>query len=82
MILDRGEILDIRKNARGWAIVAVSFLILMFIFATCISCMGVYVKPVSEDFGNPQNFLYTYHYHTSFCHDAFLYAGRKDAGNV
>ncbi|MDE8733125.1 MFS transporter [Eubacteriales bacterium DFI.9.88] len=46
--------MDIRKNARGWAIVAVSFLILMFIFATCISCMGVYVKPVSEDLGIPR----------------------------
>ncbi len=42
------------KNFRGWAIVAVSFLILMFIFATCISCMGVYVKPVSEALGIPR----------------------------
>lgn len=42
------------KNFRGWAIVAVSFLILMFIFSTCISCMGVYVKPVSEALGIPR----------------------------
>lgn len=42
------------KNFRAWAIVAVSFLILMFIFATCISCMGVYVKPVSEELGIPR----------------------------
>lgn len=39
------------KNYRGWAIVFVSFLILMFIFATCISCMGVYLKPITEEFG-------------------------------
>ena len=38
-------------NYRGWVIVAVSFLILMFIFATCISCMGVYLKPVTDEFG-------------------------------
>lgn len=38
-------------NNRRWAIVSVCFLILMLIFATCISCMGVYVKPVTEEFG-------------------------------
>lgn len=41
-------------NGRGWAIVLVSFLILMFIFATCISCMGVYVIPVSESLNIPR----------------------------
>lgn len=39
------------KNVRGWAIVFVSFLILMLIFATCVSCMGAYMKPVTEDLG-------------------------------
>ena len=40
-----------KKNIRGWGIVVVSFLTLMILFATAINCMGVFLKPVSEDFG-------------------------------
>lgn len=43
--------MNTEKNYRGWAVVAVSFLILMFILATCVSCMGVYMKPVTAEFG-------------------------------
>ena len=42
------------NSARSWAIVVISFLILMFILATCVSCMGVYVIPVSESLGIPR----------------------------
>ena len=40
-----------KKNIRGWGIVVVSFLALMILFATAVNCMGVFLKPVSEDFG-------------------------------
>ena len=40
-----------KKNIRGWGIVVVSFLTLMILFATAVNCMGVFLKPVSEDFG-------------------------------
>ena len=39
------------KNIRGWLIVVTSFVVLMFVFAACISCMGIYLKPVCEEFG-------------------------------
>lgn len=39
------------KNIRAWLIVATSFVILMIVFAACISCMGIYLKPVCEEFG-------------------------------
>ena len=40
-----------KNNVRAWLIVCTSFLIMSVIFATCISCMGVYVKPVAADLG-------------------------------
>ena len=40
-----------QNNVRAWLIVCTSFLIMSVIFATCISCMGVYVKPVAADLG-------------------------------
>lgn len=40
-----------KDNIRRWLIVAMSFMIMFLIFATCISCMGIYIKPVSEEFG-------------------------------
>ena len=46
--METTEVIRKNYNARGWAIVAVSFLIQVFIFATCISSMGVYMVPVSE----------------------------------
>ena len=40
-----------KNNVRAWLIVCTSFLIMSVIFATCIRCMGVYVKPVAADLG-------------------------------
>lgn len=39
------------KNIRGWLVVIAGFLLTFFIFTTSISCMGVYIKPVSENLG-------------------------------
>ena len=38
-------------SIRSWMIVGVSFTLMFILFATCISCMGVYVKPVIESLG-------------------------------
>ena len=40
-----------KDNIRKWLIVVTSFLIMGIVFGTCISCMGVYVKPVAADLG-------------------------------
>lgn len=37
-----------KVSIRKWLIVFTSFLIMGIVFGTCISCMGVYVKPVAE----------------------------------
>lgn len=47
----RGENLKLSEKTRAWLIVGSSFLMMFFIFATCISCMGIYLKPVTEAFG-------------------------------
>lgn len=39
------------KNIKGWLVVLTCFLLMFFIFTTSISCMGVYIKPVSEALG-------------------------------
>lgn len=39
------------KNIKGWLVVLACFLLMFFIFTTSISCMGVYIKPVSEALG-------------------------------
>ncbi len=39
------------KNVKGWLVVLTSFLLMFLIFTTSISCMGVYIKPVSEALG-------------------------------
>lgn len=39
------------ENSRRNIIVICGFLLMFFIFATSISCMGIYLKPVSESFG-------------------------------
>lgn len=41
----------VNKNIAGWLVVTASFLLMFFIFTTSISCMGLYVKAVSEDLG-------------------------------
>lgn len=38
-------------NMHEILIVISCFLMMFFIFATCVSCMGIYVTPVAEDFG-------------------------------
>ena len=43
--------MESEKNIKGWLVVAACFLLMFFIFTTSISCMGVYIKPVSEDLG-------------------------------
>lgn len=42
---------NISDNLRRNIIVVCGFLTMFFIFATSISCMGIYLKPVSETFG-------------------------------
>ena len=39
------------RNIKGWLVVLTCFLLMFFIFTTSISCMGVYIKPVSEALG-------------------------------
>lgn len=39
------------NNIKGWLVVLACFLLMFFIFTTSISCMGVYIKPVSEALG-------------------------------
>ena len=40
-----------KSNKVGWIVVLASFLLMFFIFTTSISCMGIYIKPVSADMG-------------------------------
>lgn len=39
------------RNRKGWLVVLTCFLLMFLIFTTSISCMGVYIKPVSEALG-------------------------------
>ena len=63
-------------NYRGWVIVAVSFLILMFIFATCISCMGVYLKPVIRDI---EDGFFAHNDNAGICNDIIFVVCREAA---
>ena len=65
-------------NYRGWVIVAVSFLILMFIFATCISCMGVYLKPVTDEFGISRTDFSLITTMQAFAKDTYQYQNTDD----
>lgn len=43
--------MECKNNTKGWLVVLACFLLMFFIFTTSISCMGVYIKPVSEALG-------------------------------